>query len=852
MFIKAAKYYLKTGISVIATDQNKRSLGSWKKYQTTPLTESELKDHFNSRAEGIAVICGGVSGGLEVIDIDAKYDITGTLIERIYASIEELCPDLLKTLYTVTTKGKGMHLYYRCEVVEGNMKLASRPTTEEERGRNPHEKTKVLIETRGEAGYVIAPPTPGYERTGPQEIPVLTADQRDTLLSIMRSFNEVVEQERPQRQLGAERFSVKPWEDFSERGDHRTLLEANGWHYTGSRGDNEYFRRPGKDDGVSASWHVSKKLFYCFTSSTQFEPGKAYRLSSIYAIIDHGGDFAAAAKALISRGYGQEQSNYGKIEKAVFKKKQEGYNADDLKEMVTKQYGKSGQEAAEIIDELQAKWGDNICTFWNPDKQGKPDIMHSKLIQFLTITGGFHLYFYDPGSTIFKTIRIKDGLVEEASTEQMKKFIFGYINTLPDAFDGGITPEQLMEAVSRGASTYFSDPKLEFMQHAKLDLLRDTATKAFFPFRNGIVTVDRKGASIVNYSEVKGHIWRNQVIDFPIQILSDEEIHCEYMTFLQRISGDNDERLIACMTHIGYLLHRYKDPARPWSVILAEETDNEDKGGGTGKGIFVKALSQLLKLVKLDGKTFTVDKNFALQRVSLDSQLIAVEDCDRKMDFEKFNSQLTEGSTVEKKNKDELFIEYKDSPKWIFTTNYVMNIKGNHGKRRSKTFEVSPYFGPSRTPFDEFGHLLFDDWDQDEWNRFYNFMFGCLSLYLDQGIISIDNSDKLKKKQIIQQFGEDYFEWFGDYLGCNGDKIAQIESSKSCTWAFFKDLHQDFMKTYDLDKKDYSVKRFKKALEVSTDLYGLYLIGERNRQNNGLWQYRISNQVQAKSNVVAG
>jgi hypothetical protein len=60
------------------------------------------------------------------------------------------------------------------------------------------------------------------------------------------------------------------------------------------------------------------------------------------------------------------------------------------------------------------------------------------------------------------------------------------------------------------------------------------------------------------------------------------------------------------------------------------------------------------------------------------------------------------------------------------------------------------------------------------------------------------------------------------------------------------------MKTYDLDKKDYSVKRFKKALEVSTDLYGLYLIGERNRQNNGLWQYRISNQVQAKSNVVAG
>lgn len=847
MFIKAAKYYLKNGISIIATDQNKRSLSSWKKYQSDPLTDKELPDHFTDRAQGIAVVCGAVSGGLEVIDIDSKYDITGTLIERIYASIEELCPDLLKTLYTVKTKSGGMHLYYRCEVVEGNAKLAQRPTTDEERTKNPHEKVKVLIETRGEAGYVIAPPTPGYERTGPQEIPVITADQRDTLLSIMRSFNEVVEQERPQRQLGSERYALKPWDDFSERGDHRTLLEANGWHYMGSRGENEYYRRPGKDDGVSASWHVSKRLFYCFTSSTQFEPGKAYRLSSVYAILDHHGDFAAAAKALTARGYGQEQLNYGKIEKVVFKKKQEGYNAAELTELVKKQYGKSDQEATEIIAELQAKWGDTICTFWQVDKQGRPDIMHSKLIQFLTVTGGFHLYFYDKGSTIFKTIRINDGLIEEASTEQMKKFVLGYINTLPDAFDGGITPEQLMEAVSRGASTYFADPKLEFMQHATLNLLRDTADKAYFPFRNGIVIVDKKGASMVNYSDVKGHIWKNQVIDFPIQLLGEDEVHCEYLTFLQRISGDNDERLVSCMTHIGYLLHRYKDPARPWSVILAEETDNEDKGGGTGKGIFVKALSQLLKVVKLDGKTFSVDKNFALQRVSLDSQLIAVEDCDRKMDFEKFNSQLTEGSTVEKKNKDELFIEYKDSPKWIFTTNYVMNIKGNHGKRRSKTFEVSPYFGPERTPYDEFGHLLFDDWDADEWNRFYNFMFGCLSLYLEQGLITVTNSEKIKKKQICLQFGEDFFEWFGDYLGASGPVLNQVAGSKSTSWTFFKDLHMEFMKRYELEKKDYSVKRFKKALETACEVYDFHLIGQRNWQNNGLWEYKVENREVSKT-----
>jgi hypothetical protein len=851
MFAKAAKYYLKQGISVIATDHNKRALLPWKVFQKRLLTEQELTEQFShTKTQGIAVICGAVSGGLEVIDIDAKNDITGDLMPRILAAVEEYSPELLQVIYTVTTKSGGMHLYYRCEVVEGNAKLASRPTTEEELKKNPLEKVKVLIETRGEAGYVIAPPTPGYTRTGPMAIPVLSIEQRDTLLSIMRSFNEVVEHVRPPRQQDTERYSKKPWEDYSERGDYYKLLQAHGWYYVGVRGENEYFRRPGKDDGVSASWHISKRLFYCFTSSTQFEPGKAYRLSSLYATLEHNSDFSAAAKALAEQGYGEQTHNYGKIERTVFKKKQEGYNKEDLVELIKNNYRKTDEEAEALIGELEQKWGDTICTFWSVDKQGNPVIMHSRLIQFLSTNGGFYLYFYDKGSTIFKTVRVIDGLVEESSTEQMKKFLAGYIERLPDSFDGGINPEQLLEAVNRGSATLFTEAKMEWMQHITFNFLKDRKDKAYFPFKNGIAVVDRKGSTMMNYGDINGYIWRNQVVDFNIQLLAEEEVDCEYARFLQKICGESDERYLSCVTFIGYLLHRYKDPARPWSVILAEETENEDKGGGTGKGIFVKALQCLLKTVKIDGKTFSIDKNFALQRVSLDTQLIAVEDCDRKIDFEKFNAQLTEGSTVEKKNKDELFIEYKDSPKWIFTTNYVMNVKGNHGKRRSKTFEVFPYFSPEHTPFDEFGHLLFDDWDPDEWNRFYNFLFGCLSLYLDRGLIEYTNSEKLKRKQIKLQFGEDFLEWWGDYLGLNPEENRVYENPKSSIWCFFKDLYNEFLKSYDLEKKEYSIKRFKKALEISAEVFGLELQGRRNQQNNGLWEYKIKNRVYSESATV--
>lgn len=853
MLREAAAYYLKNNISVVATDQNKRALFPWKPYQKRLLTQEEMLAQFtHAKTQGIAVICGAISGGLEVIDIDSKNDITGDLTERIFAAIREHAPSLIDQLYTVITKSGGVHIYYRCEVVEGNAKLASRQTTEEERDKNPLEKVKVLIETRGEAGYVIAPPTEGYTRTGPLQIPVISIEQREALLSIMRSFNEVVEPVRIPRQPSAQKYAKKPWDDYNERGDHYKLLQAHGWYFVSTRGENEYYRRPGKDEGVSASWHISKRIFYCFTSSTQFEPGKGYVLSAMHALMEHNGDFSASAKALADQGYGEASHDYGKIERTVFKKKQEGYNKTDLVELVKNTYKKTEEEAETLVDELQQKWGDQICTFWSVDKQGNPIIMHSKLIEFLSSNGGFFLYFYDKGSTIFRTVRVVDGMIEETSTEQMKKFIAQYIDKLPDSFDGGVNPEQLMEAINRGSSTLFTEAKMEWMRHIAVNFLRDKKDTAYFPFRNGIVEITAKGTRLIAYNEIDGYIWRNQVVDFDIQLLSDRETDCEYSKFLNFISGENPERYESCVTFIGYLLHRYKDPSKPWSVILAEETDNEDKGGGTGKGIFVKALQSLIKTVKIDGKTFSIDKNFALQRVSLDTQLIAVEDCDRRMDFEKFNSQLTEGSTVEKKNKDELFIDYKDSPKWIFTTNYVMNIKGNHGKRRSKTFEVAPYFSPEHSPFDEFGHLLFDDWDQDEWNRFYNFMFGCLSVYLDIGLYEYSNSDKLRRKQIKLQFGEDFLEWWGDYVGIDPETNRLQGTQKSVTYTLFRDLYNDFLKYYELDKKDYSSKRFKKAMEISADLYQIGLISRRNRQSGNLWEYKLdSNRLQPEPAMVA-
>lgn len=829
--LSAAKRYIKAGLSVVVTDSNKRSLFPWKKYQTSQITVAQFSEQLShDKAAGLAIICGAVSGGLEVVDVDLKNDITGKLWEKLFDSITDA--GLIKLLKIGKTKSGGYHLYYRCEVVEGNQKLALRPATSQELEANPQLKQVVVIETRGEAGYVIAAPTPGYEFVS-GTLSVLTIDQRDTLLEICRSFNEVFEtpvipgKEKPD----AKQFGLSPFEDYNKRGDVIELLRKHGWTIVKQNEGKTVFKRPGKTESKS-SGDFNHKLnwFSVFTTNSCFEPNKAYLPYAVYAMLECNGDFKEASRRLLDEGYGERRQNFGsKLEREVFKRKQDGMDKEGLITFVIQHEKKNIDEATEIVETLEKQWGDKLCTFWDIDKNGRVSINRTRLMSFLTNTGGFYIYFYDKTSTLFKLVRISDGFIEESSTQQIKEFIRDYIMSLPDSFDGGITPHDLMEVVLKGAGTYFSDSFFEFFETIEPDFLKSTKDINYFPFKNGIVCIDKDKVYLKNYGDLKKTVWRSRVIDYNITIDQDFEPDlCEYFRFIDKISGDNEDRRRYALAITGYLLHSHKDPSKPYSIILAEETENDKDGGGTGKGIFVKALSYLLRTVKLDGKNFKIDKSFALQRVSLDTQLISMEDCDKALDFEKFNSQITEGSTIEKKNKDELYIDYKDSPKFVFSTNYVINLKGNHGKRRSRVFEFSPFFGPSRTPLDFFGHLMFDDWDNDEWNRFYNLMFFCVSLYLDEGLQQPDQTEKLRKKQVRVNFGEEFLDYWEDMMS-NGHR----------NWHVFNQEYSGFLKVNDWDKKDYSNKRFKKALVDTAEIMGVGFEARRNRQNANQHEFRL-------------
>jgi len=760
--LQSAKSYASKGLSVISTDNSKTSIFSWKKYQSNIATDQELEHMFNTpKAKGIAVICGAVSGNLEVIDVDCKYGIKW---EDYEAKILDAHPELYGRLKIIRTKSNGYHIYYRCEVIEGNQKLAERPATDDEKFINPNAKQFVLIETRGEAGYVIAPPTDGYQPLDTNDIPIITTDERDLLLSIARSFTQLIENIK-QPVLPTSGTNLTVWDDYNLRGDIIALMQKHGWSIVKEDTDKYYLLRPGQTSSVtSAVIFKDKRIFYPHTTSTSFQ-NKGYNPFAVYTHLECNGDYKKACKQL-SDVYGQ--------------KNQDGW-------------------------------------FWEVTNKGQIVISRFKLQEWLH-DNYVQLYFHNEKSGAYRLVHTDNKKISEVYAEDIKKFVkkqlvkFGHID--------------VMEQIMKQTNSLFTDSFFEYIDKAEVKILHDKQDKCYFPFKNNIITITKDGIETINYGTVDEYIWESQIIDRDVKINPDFDVQSAvFFNFLLKISGEDLLRVQYAMTLIGYILHSYKDPSKPFAPILAEETDDESKGGGTGKGLFFQAIGKLIPVVRIDGKNFRPDKTFAFQRVTLGTKLVIIEDCPKNVDFEKYYPTITEGITIEKKNQDELFLNFAESPKIAFTTNYTISNNSEHSRRRQRVLEFAPFFNSKNTPLDYFGHKFFDDWDQDEWSKFYNLMFFCVKEYLEHGILSVDNSAKLKRKQIKQQFGEDFLDYYDE-----------IESDK---WMSISEEWKGYLLRNEIDKKDYSLKRFKKGLQIAGDVFGDDYMDQKNRQNNNLKEFKI-------------
>lgn len=310
---------LAAGLCVLParTDSKRPNVPAWQQYQKRLPYVEEVTRWFAGKA-GPCLVCGAVSGNLEMIDFDAG----GELFEAWRAKIDGA---LLDRLVIERTPSGGYHVVYRCEeAVCGNLKLAQRsisapssePVTIGNKSFRPAKKfdgsfhvLQVLIETRGEGGLFLCDYCPGYSllQGAWTSVPTLTASERDALLQAAWDLNEYAPPPVDlERSRSVSSCADRPGDDYNLRGDLHALLEHHGWTYVMDRGENQMWRRPGKADSWSAS--LRDRVFYVFSSNAApFEPHRGYSPLSVYTLLEHGGDFNAAIKALRKDGYGEER-----------------------------------------------------------------------------------------------------------------------------------------------------------------------------------------------------------------------------------------------------------------------------------------------------------------------------------------------------------------------------------------------------------------------------------------------------------------------------------------------------------------------------------------------------------------
>lgn len=400
----------------------------------------------------------------------------------------------------------------------------------------------------------------------------------------------------------------------------------------------------------------------------------------------------------------------------------------------------------EVFNEIKVE--EEISDFWYFEETPKGEKCKVDLIKYKKFleSSGFKKYF--PFGTQKPTwVKILSNQVEETSVEKIKDYVLDYLLE-----KGKVSVWSYFASYQ----SLFSENFLLMLDTVELMILKDTRDKSFIAFRNGILEVTKEKIDLVEYVDVDGYIWKSHIIDRDFEI-TESKVN-DFQKFIANISNNNPK---AIESAIGYLLSTYKNKMNNKAIILNDEVITENPEGGTGKGLFMQGLRQIRRVSILDGKAFDDKKSFPYQTVSQETQILVFDDVKKNFDFESKFSLVTEGLTLERKNKDAIKLSVEDSPKLAISTNYAIKGEGNSHDRRRHELEISQYYGKGKTPFDEFGRELFSDWDDEDFKRFDNYMVYCLQLFLSKGLIN-QESVNIKKRKFIAETSMEFYEWITD------------------------------------------------------------------------------------------
>jgi hypothetical protein len=443
--------------------------------------------------------------------------------------------------------------------------------------------------------------------------------------------------------------------------------------------------------------------------------------------------------------------------------------------MSTDTYDQIIKEIEEIVD---------FVPFWFLDKYGKPKIQSDLFIDWLQSQGFYSVKIGDR----IELVQIDKCVVKKITPSDTKQYTLKYVREIDDSER---VVQMLIDNTRLWSLKYLDALKPRTIQHTK-----DLKDCSYFYFNNGIVEVNKNGIKdTVHYEDFKRLVWEDMILERDFKQNNSEPI---FEDFIRKLCNNEEERILRTRCIIGYCLHTFKTSATSKALIIQDEEIKDTPEGGSGKSLFVDALSKLRNTTSIDGKRFEPTASFSYQNIDETINLFHIDDTRNGFQFEELFSVITNGFDINRKGKSEFHLPIEKSPLIIMTSNSVIRGIGGSFVRRQIMLYVNQYFSESHTPYDEYKMYFYNDWDSTEWNKFDTWMLNCMQLYLTTGIPPQDEL-RCKKTQAIKATSYSFVEWIEenkeilylgisthdaktDYLNYSGNRHFSLSDKRFVQW----------------------------------------------------------------------
>jgi hypothetical protein len=515
-------------------------------------------------------------------------------------------------------------------------------------------------------------------------------------------------------------------------------------------------------------------------------------------------------------------------------------------------------------------------TFNPSNKKTTYNLSNTRLYHFLAMLG-FGRYENEVAKDGYIFVRKEGSIIRILQSYQIENFVHEFLE------ERGMNPE-LRDYIYN--SPRLGEKSLSKLPNLKIDFTdADRMTQHLF-FTRKVWKITGEGIEEFKQGEVDKYVWEDKIIDFDIkkeepyfkishdqdgdldiEIINKESWFLNYLINTSRVhwrkdledsfegkvpkeaqeyfenhkfdlAGPNLEpsevleqklHLINKIYSIGYLLHNYKNYAKPWAVFAMDNkvSDLGESHGGSGKSIcYGPGIHPIRKRrVYLKGRDPKLTQNdFIYHEVSEDTDYILVDDATQHLNFDFFFSEITGSLKVNPKNGSPFEIGFDKSPKFVFTSNFALrNVDPSTARRLLITVFSDYYHGLNEEEYkqvrkvsDDFeGKNLFTDFDTKQWNYYYNFCAQALQFYLFWDDKINPPMDNVTKRTLQAEMGEAFMGWADGFFGSIGDdnqlKYLNHEFSK-------EDAFDDFVKSTKVSK--WTTNKFKKCVKAYCKLNG--------------------------------